>query len=160
MILFCILAEVCMVNATIIHNRQQEVQERSSSPKPAKAPQFKIDDHPIALFFKTLGFVIILALILYLFLRVYRALTFGNGLSRRSPQIRILSSSAIGPKKSLCLVNVLDNLLLLGITDGQISVLLQVPSKELNEDLRDALLKPYGNSETNFRKLFNNLLKK
>lgn len=142
-----------------IAQKSQIVQQPSREP-PSQDPQYSIDNHPIMLLLKSLFFIIVIGLLLYLMLRAYRALTFGNGLGRHSPQIRILSTSAIGPRKSLCLIDALDHILLLGVTDGQISVLLEIPTTELNEQVKNSLVNLNRRPEPNFKKLLSSLLKK
>ncbi|MFQ5677071.1 MAG: FliO/MopB family protein [bacterium] len=143
-----------------IPQKSQVAQQPPRQPPASGEPRYRIDDQPIMLVLKSLFFIIVIGLLLYLMLRAYRALTFGHGLGRHSPQIRILSTSAIGPRKSLCLVDTLDHILLLGVTDGQISVLLEIPTAELNEQVKNTLVNLNRRPEPNFKKLLSSLLKK
>jgi len=156
----CALTDLSLVSAGAPQEKSIEQGEQSPS-DPIQEPEFNIDHNPITLFFKMFGFIIVLGLILYLGLRAYKTIVSGNGMSgRHSAPIKILSSSVIGPKKSLCLVDALDHLLLLGVTDGQISVLLQIPATELNEEMKNSLVPKNRNPDASFKKLVNTLLKK
>lgn len=159
-VLVCSLTDLSLVNAGVPQEKSIE-QNEQSPPDPAQEPEFNIDINPIILFFKMFGFIIVIGMILYFGLRAYKTLASGNGMGgRHSAPIKILSSSVIGPKKSLCLVDALDHLLLLGVTDGQISVLLQIPATELNEETKNSLVTKKRNPDANFRKLVNSFLKK
>ncbi len=159
-VLGCSLTDLSLVSAGAPQEKSVEQGEQSPS-DPTQEPEFNIDRSPITLFFKMFGFIIVLGLILYLGLRAYKTIVSGNGMGgRHSAPIKILSSSVIGPKKSLCLVDALDHLLLLGVTDGQISVLLQIPATELNEEMKNSLVTKNRNPDANFKKLVNNFLKK
>ena len=158
-ILVCSLSDISSVGAGTPQEKSVEQGEQAPS-RPAQEPEFNIDKNPITLFFKMFGFIIIVGLVLYLGLRVYKTFAYGSGQGRHAAPIKILSSSVIGAKKSLCLVDALDHLLLLGVTDGQISVLLQVPSDELNEEMKSVLLAKNKNVDPNFKKLLNSFLKK
>lgn len=159
-VLVCSLTDLSLVNAGVPQEKSIE-QNEQSPPDPAQEPEFNIDINPIILFFKMFGFIIVIGMILYFGLRAYKTLASGNGMGgRHSAPIKILSSSVLGPKKSLCLVDALDHLLLLGVTDGQISVLLQIPATELNEETKNSLVTKKRNPDANFRKLVNSFLKK
>jgi len=159
-VLVCSLSDLSLVSATAPQEKSIAQGEQSPS-DPAQEPEFNIDHNPITLFFKMFGLIIVIGLILYLGLRAYKTFASGNGIGgRHSAPIKILSSSVIGPKKSLCLVDALDHLLLLGVTDGQISVLLQIPATELNEEMKKSLLTKNSTPDLNFKKLLNSLLKK
>jgi len=159
-VLVCSLTDISSVSASVPQEKSIE-QGEQSPPNPTQEPEFHIDNDPITLFFKMFGFFIFIVLILYFGLRAYKTFASGNGMGgRHSAPIKILSSSVIGPKKSLCLVDALDHLLLLGVTDAQISVLLQIPATELNEEMKKSLLTKKNNPDPNFKKLLNSLLKK
>ena len=166
LILFLLLFPVCSLtgfsSVTASAPQEKSIEQGEQSPRdPAQDPEFNIDHNPITLFLKMLGFLFVIGLILYLGLKAYKTFAYGAGMSgRHSAPIKILSSSVISPKKSLCLVDALDHLLLLGVTDGQISVLLQIPATELNEETRNSLLKKNSNPDPNFKKLLNSFLKK
>ena len=159
-VLVCSLTDISSASTSVPQEKSNE-QGEQSPPDPAQEPEFNIDRNPITLFLKMFGWIIVIGLILYLGLRVYKIFASGNGMGgRHSAAIKILSSSIIGPKKSLCLVEALDHLLLLGVTDGQISVLLQIPAAELNEEIKKSLMTKDNNPDPNFKKLVNSFLKK
>jgi flagellar biogenesis protein FliO len=118
-----------------------------------------VDINPASLLFKALAIVLVFSLALYLFLRLYRYLSQGKRLGGQSLPIRVLSSSTIGPKKSLCVVDVLDHVLVLGVTDAQISVLLEIPADKVHESLRPALQRENQSSRPNFNELLKNWIK-
>ena len=156
----CSLTDLSSVSASASQEKSFEQDEQPLS-DPAQELEFNIDHNPITLVLKILGFLMVFSLILYWGLRAYKTFASGNGKGgRHFAPIRILSSSIIGPKKSLCLVDALDHLLLLGVTDGQISVLLQIPANELNEEMKKSLLRKNNNPDPNFKKLLNRFLKK
>ena len=120
-----------------------------------------IDTDPISMFTKAIGLVLFFSLLLYLSLRAYKYLVQGKSTGGQSPRIRILGSSLIGPKKSLCMVDVLDHLLVLGVTESQITVLLELPWEKLDEGLKRSLLEEKGSTSTaSFNALLKNWLKK
>ena len=159
-VLACSHTDIRSVSA--IAPQEKSIEQGEQSPAdPAQEPDFNIDNNPITLFFKMFGFFIFIGLILYFGLKAYKALAYGNGMGgRHSAPINILSSSVIGSKKSLCLVDALDHLLLLGVTDGQISVLLKIPATELSEEIKKTLLMKNNNPNPNFKKLLISFLKK
>ena len=166
LILFLLIVPVCSLtdlSSVIASAPQEKTIEQGEQPlsDPAQELGFNIGHNPITLLLKMLGFIIVFSLILYLGLKAYKTFASGNGKGgRHAAPIKILSSSIIGPKKSLCLVDALDHLLLLGVTDGQISVLLQIPANELNEEMKNSLLNQNRNADANFKKLLNSFLKK
>lgn len=88
---------------------------------------------------KSILILAVLTVALYFGLKVYRRFAYSQGLNRNPYSVRILSSSMLGPKKSVHMLRALNHLLLVGVTDGQISVLLDVPFSELDEETKKSL---------------------
>lgn len=139
---------------------KKTVQPEPSQPQSSTPSLPGISVNPVSLFFKAIAIIVIFGLFLYAFLKAYKHLTQGNSRGRSSAKINILGSSFIGPKKSLCMVDVLDHLLVLGVTESQITVLLDIPMQNLTESLRNSLHDDKNYSEPNFNRLLKNWLKK
>ncbi|MCG8607766.1 flagellar biosynthetic protein FliO [bacterium] len=133
-----------------------KVEETSPVPTSQFQTPARVDINPFSLLFKALAIVLVFSLALYLLLRLYRYLSQGKRIGGQSLPIRVVSSSVIGPKKSLCVVDVLDHVLVLGVTDAQISVLLEIPADKINESHRSALLPENQSSRPNFNLLLKN----
>ncbi len=107
--------------------------------------------------FKTVSVVAALSVLLYLVLRVYRVSAYGNVRSNRAFSAKLLGTSVIAPRKSVCVVQVLEHVLVLGLTGDQMNVLLELPVKELGEDLRKSLAVDGSTSQPGFKKVLGNL---
>ncbi|MFQ5649079.1 MAG: flagellar biosynthetic protein FliO [bacterium] len=114
---------------------------------------------PIAVFAKALGIIAGLGLVLYLVLRFYKNSLYGRGGST-SAAVKVLGTTFLAPKKSVYLVQVLDHFLVLGLTENQVTVLLDVPMQELSDHLKETLLQGKAISEPAFKKLLNNWMRK
>ena len=108
--------------------------------------------------FKTIGILAVLTLILYFALRIYRKSAYGNARPSRAFSARLLGTSIIAPRKSVCVVQVLDHLLVLGLSGDQMNVLLEVPVTQLGDELKKNLLDNKDASQPNFKKALDSLL--
>ena len=162
--LVCLLSALCVVSALARQPAPQKpsIVEQSPVSQIIESPTSTgIDIDPVSLFTKAIGLVLFFSLLLYLSLRAYKYLVRGNSTGGQSPRIRVIGSSLIGPKKSLCMVDVLDHLLVLGVTDTQITVLLELPWEKLDEGLKRSLLEEKGSPSTvSFSALLKNWSKK
>ncbi|RMF69100.1 MAG: hypothetical protein D6743_02495, partial [Calditrichaeota bacterium] len=109
-----------------------------------------------ALWFKTLGILSAFAVVIYLFVRLMKQTLYPAAGNEQSMQIRVLTSTPLGPKKSLHLVNALGSLLLVGVTDSQITVLMQVESDQIDNETRKLLEQSRTQSKPDFKKLLSN----
>ncbi|MFQ5636693.1 MAG: flagellar biosynthetic protein FliO [bacterium] len=108
---------------------------------------------------KASGFIVILLIILYVLLRSSKHLLYGGGASGTCCNIQIKGSRLLGPKKSLFFVEALGHILILGVTEKQISVLLDIPEDQLSDEQRSQW-NQNGSSEPHFKKLMTNFFKK
>lgn len=129
-----------------------------SSATTTSDPHTSIDT--FSLFIKTLGVVAAFSFLLYLVLRLYRNNVYGKGFGNHSSQIKVLASSGLSPKKSLCIVKVLDHFLVLGLSEEQITVLLDVPAGDMSERLKKTFLEEKDISDPSFKKILNNWIRK
>ncbi len=115
---------------------------------------------PFTVFVKAIGLLIALSLLLYVALKAYKSQMASKQIGGKSVYIKILQTTYIGPKKSLTLVNALDHVLLLGVTENQVKTLLKVPKEALDEQLKLALLKSDPVTDTNFKDFLKHLMNK
>lgn len=115
---------------------------------------------PFVVFIKAMGLLLLLGVLLYGVLKMYKNQTsFRSGL-KGSNVIELLHTSYIGPKKSLCLVEVLDRILLLGVTENQINVLMQLTAEDVDENAKNALLVKKEGSNRQFKEILKQVLGK
>lgn len=138
---------------------QETVEEAESHPPETTPRPESYDLNPMSFLVKTLGYVTLIGLFVFLGLKGYRRLVY-NGSGAQSPKIRVLGSSILGPKKSICVVEALGHILLLGVTDSQISVLLELPEDKLSEDIRSSLQQTKSRPNADFQKILSNWVKK
>ena len=112
------------------------------------------------LFLKTIGFVILLSVVLFLFLKWYRRNVYGNNFNKNSSEMKLLGAINIGPKKSICMVNVLEHVLVLGLTENEMSLLLDIPQDSISEPLKANLFENENEPPQNFGKILNQWMKK
>lgn len=138
-LILALLAGPCYGQAQPIAESVAQIsskQDSSGAFATEKAPTFD----PAMLFVKTLTAVAVFSLLLYLVLRMLRSTVYGQGGATLSSMgIKVVGSAALGPKKSLCLVQILGHMLVLGMSEGEISLLLDVPVAELSEEQRLSL---------------------
>jgi len=108
--------------------------------------------------FKTIGILAFLTLVLYIALRIYRKSAYGNIRPSKAFSARLLGTSVIAPRKSVCVVQVLDHLLVLGLSADRMNVLLEVPVAQLGDELKKTLLENKDPSQPNFKKALDNLM--
>ena len=125
-----------------------ELQSQQTTPELPKS-----DGSLLNLFVTMLGLIVVFSFVLYFVLKVYKQTIMDKRFGHLGPEIKVLGQSVIGPKKNLCVVNAFQHVLLLGVTENQINVLLDIPFESLNDDLRQALLSPTAKPEINFRKI-------
>jgi flagellar biogenesis protein FliO len=115
---------------------------------------------PVGTLFKTIGLLILLSLMLYVGVRMYRAyLQAQNGDSNRH-RIKVLSTTPIAPRKSICILEALDHVLVVGMADNQMNVLLDVPVAQLSDEMKVALFQNKPQPEQRFNQLLNQWMKK
>ena len=78
----------------------------------------------------TVGVMIVVA---YLFKKIVKR---GAGISN-DDLIKILSVKYLGPKSSIMLIDVLDNIMVIGVSSGGISLLAEIVNPESLEPLKD-----------------------
>lgn len=142
---------------------QEQVQEnpnKNEIPNLTQTPQINSPPSLLSLLAKVLGFIAFFSIFIYGSVKIAKNYLYANGMKSGSPNIQIVSSRVIGPRKSLCMVEVLDHILLLGVTEGKISVLLDMPWENLNEDLKKSWQLGKRVSEPKVTKLINNWFKK
>ena len=79
---------------------------------------------------------LILAVILICFYLVKRFWPRGSGLLNSDRLIRVITTSPIAPKKMISVVEVGEDILVLGLTDSQITMLTKVTDEEVIQRLR------------------------
>ena len=112
------------------------------------------------LFVKTTGIVVVFSGLLYVFLRLYKKSVYGNVADNQANQIKLLGTQMVGYKKSISIIRVLDHILVLGLSDEQMTVLLDVPVDELDENTRNNLLAKRNISDRSFKQILNVWMKK
>jgi len=79
----------------------------------------------------TLGGMIVVA---YLFKKIVKK---GGGAINGKELIKILSAKYIGPKNSIILIDVLGNIMVIGVSSSKISLLTEIVDSESLEQLKD-----------------------
>ncbi|MCH9006541.1 flagellar biosynthetic protein FliO [candidate division KSB1 bacterium] len=98
-----------------------------------------------------------LSALLYIGLRWYRGAMFGKGAgSRQTARITLLGSSILAPKKSVSVIRVLDHFLVLGMSDDNMNVLLDVPVDEISDELKQSLSAGPSVPGASFKSLLDN----
>jgi len=115
---------------------------------------------PFAVFVKAFGLLALLSLLLYMALKTYKSQVLLKKPGGGSALIQVLHSTFIGPKKSLLLVQTLDHVLLLGVTDHQITVLMELPKDDLNDQTLSSLLSGNQKPNGNFKNLLKQMMAK
>jgi flagellar biogenesis protein FliO len=118
------------------------------------------DFDPVGTLFKTVGLLIFLSLMLYFGIRIYRNYLQSNQQDTQKHKIRVLSTTPLAPRKSVCIMEALDHVLVVGMADNQMSVLLDVPVDKLNDETRASLLQTKAAPEQRFGHLLNTWMKK
>lgn len=137
---------------------QQIAQPDSSAVLPAVPATPAIDTFSV--FLETVAVVAGLTLLLYFGLKWYRSAIYGKNAGRQKTQITLLGSSIIAPKKSVSVVRVLDHLLVLGLSDENMNVLLDVPVEDLSDELKQSLGRSQNVSGASFKNLLDSWMKK
>ncbi|MFQ5771950.1 MAG: FliO/MopB family protein [bacterium] len=161
-LLFIIFLASITLNVINGFSAQEQPKYERSQPSPSltSKPRFEVNTNPFSLFMKAIAIITVFSLFLYFFLRAYKHVIYTKGSGNHSPKIKILGSSVIGPKKSLCMVEVLDHLLILGVTEGQITVLLDTPLENLNDNLKNSIFHEKSSSNPHFAKLLKSWIQK
>jgi flagellar biogenesis protein FliO len=94
---------------------------------------------PFGTLFKTVALLLFMSLLLYVALRMYRGYLQARGARADAHRVQVLSTTMVAPRKSVCIMQALDHVLVVGMADNQMNVLLDVPMSELNDDLRMSL---------------------
>jgi flagellar biogenesis protein FliO len=115
---------------------------------------------PLNTFLKAIAIVAVFFVIIYALVRSSRNLIYTKGLNNSPTKIQIKGSNIIAPKKYLFLVEALGHILLLGITETQISVLLDIPWEALNEEQKLQWNQDNNSTDPNFKKILRSLLRK
>lgn len=157
LIYFLAVSFELVATSSVLAQQTEEQEQTASSEVPAKPQNFTLN--PMTFLVKTMGYITLISLFVYLGLKIYKRLVYTGG-SSQSPKIRVLGSSIIGPKKSLCIVDALGHFLLLGVTENQISLLLELPEGELNEDIKSSLLQTKTQTNPEFHKILSHWVKK
>ena len=132
----------------------QELTEKSS-PEPATETPVNF----ASLLLRTVLSLIFVAALIYVCVALLRKYTHLQDKKAGSHLIEVVSSTFLAPKKSIYLVQVLDRLLVLGVTEASISLLSEIPQSEAQE-LRVALGTKVPRKPTQFGQTLEKFLKK
>lgn len=109
---------------------------------------------------KAAALIVIFSVVLYFLLRSSKNFIFTKTFAGSSSGIQIKGSKIIGPHKWLYIVDVLGHILLLGVTEKQVTVLLDMPFENLSEEEKRLWNDEVKTSEPNFKKLLHHWLRK
>ena len=104
----------------------------------------------LGLFLKSVGALILIALLIFItvyFLRQIYKVKNGKGFSNNF--VNIIGSTFLSPKKSIYLVEICERVLVLGVTDTDISILTEFDKDELNLNNLKAQKEMSNNSKIN-----------
>jgi len=109
-----------------------------------------------AIFFRTVAALVFIILLVYGVSWVMKRLFLGQQRFTEKLPVRVVGSTFIGPKKSICLVDVQEKRLVLGVTDTSISFLteLEIPAQADDNSSQSHEVKATG-----FRSIFDSLMK-
>jgi flagellar biogenesis protein FliO len=145
-----IAVELPVISAANSQELQTQESAEQSTPNEQTPPESQ--GSLFSMFVTMIGLIVVFSFLLYLGLKMYKQTMVDKRFGHLGPEIRVLGTSVLGPKKSLCVVHAFQHVLLLGMTDSQINVLLDIPFENLSEDLRKALLNP-DKPEISFKKI-------
>lgn len=74
--------------------------------------------------------------------------------------LKVLGSTFLGPKKSVCLVKVMDRILVLGVTESSITLLSEIGGDAVLQVLESLRQKETGSSSKEFPRYLNSILKR
>lgn len=151
---FCFL----VVNIVFFRGLQAQVSGDSSSAVPLNQPAEQIN--MTWMFFKTMGLLVLIIVLILISVYFIKKYVFNPaGPNGQSGWIRIIGQTQIQPKKVLTLVKVLDKVILLGSTDGNIRSLAEFSNIAELQPFLDNLEKNSGDWRGNrfFRLIKKNL---
>lgn len=97
--------------------------------------------------------VVVFSLVLYYGLRFFKSGVYGKGFQGRMSAVKPLGSAFLGPRKSICLVQVLDRLLVLGLGEHEITLLLEIPLADLSEEQKLQVINNPAHKSPDFKKI-------
>lgn len=124
------------------------------------AIQFEQSFDPFGTLFKTIALVLFLSFALYLGLRIYRGYLQAKDAGKQTQRVKVLSSSLVAPRKTVCIMQALDHVLVVGMTDNHMNVLLDVPLSELSDEFKTALFQNKAVSDQRFSQFLNQWMKR
>ena len=110
----------------------------------ALSPVTSVTNYPdgLSLLMRTLGSLVLVSCLIIGVVFLLKRYVFGrNGTGKAESEIKILSTTFLGPKKSIYLVRVLNKVLVLGVSESQMQTL-----SEFTSDEAEALL-PHNHQE-------------
>ncbi len=123
----------------------------------AAFPQARQSAELQVVFWKSIGIILAFSAALYAGLKLIRKVGGGKGLGGRSDAIRVVGTTTIGYKKTLCIVRVCDHHLVLGVAENDISLLLDLPDEEISDAARNTLSHDGARSEPRFKDVLKRL---
>ena len=109
-------------------------QDPPASAQPESMPMPFAGNNPInfaGLLVKTIGYFLLIVLLIFLTIYVLKRFVYNRkGFSRQDTAIRVLSSTYVGPKKSLLLVEAAGRVLVISLTDTHMNLITELPKEE------------------------------
>lgn len=157
-VLLCLSILVCANALVAGPGETAGAQKPDSTLSPAVDAQHQTD--LLTVFWKSIGLIVAFSALLYLGLRIVKNAAFGKNYGSRSPDIALLGSMAIGQKQTISIVCVLDHYLVLGTTESQISVLLDIPENQMNPEIKARLTSKERVANQSFREVLRKITNK
>lgn len=108
---------------------------------------------------KSLAVMGVLFILMFALLKGSRNWFYGQGNMDDALSIHIRGSKILGAKKSLYYVEALGHILLLGVTEKEISVLLDIPMEQLSEEQQNKWRNNNHTADPGFKKMLNSIMK-
>jgi len=111
------------------------------------------------LLFRTLLCLVVVVGMIFLMIFMLRKFLYRNKRTG-DEHLKVLGSTFLGPKKSVCLVKVMDRILVLGVTESSITLLSEMGGDAALQVLESLSQKETGASSKGFPYYLNSILKR
>lgn len=111
-----------------------------------------------SLVLQTIAFVGLIIILIYASIYILRRFVYNRPHGRSGSALKILNISPLIPKKSVCVVKMVDRILVLGLTETAISPLAEIKDPETRNEWEKALELPSSRSSSAFAKKLSSLM--
>jgi len=142
-------------------NRSSELEKNKGKEK--KSYQASGSKEALMVSLKLMGYLTVVIFLIYAAIRLLKKSNIGSGFRSRGGRegsIELLDSAYVGQNKNISLVKVLNRVLVLGVTDGQISLLSEINERPVVDKLVSRHREKPGEVGLGFSTTINKFLEK